>query len=174
MLRLERKRAAELQCPSVYLSLLFTCSVPSASISPALLLPLPIPGGFPDSSAGGKGSACNVGGLSPVPGLGRSAEGGNGYPLQYSGPENSMDCLVHGVEKSWDTTERLSLSPTPGKAGYRFISVSTHGHRHAHTHTHRYCFLTCFFFSPVLDIHLFDLNYKKYTVCMRFPVLQMD
>ena len=30
-----------------------------------------------------------------------------GYPLQYSGPENSMDCIVHGVAKSWT---RLSLS----------------------------------------------------------------
>ena len=26
--------------------------------------------------------------------------GGNGYPLQYSGLENSMDCIVHGVAKS--------------------------------------------------------------------------
>ena len=26
---------------------------------------------------------------------------GNGYPLQYSGLENSMDCIVHGVIKSW-------------------------------------------------------------------------
>ena len=26
---------------------------------------------------------------------------GNGYPLQYSGLENSMDCIVHGVAKSW-------------------------------------------------------------------------
>ena len=33
---------------------------------------------------------------------------GKGYPLQYSGLENSMDCIVHGVAES-DTTERLSL-----------------------------------------------------------------
>ena len=26
---------------------------------------------------------------------------GKGYPLQYSGLDNSMDCIVHGVEKSW-------------------------------------------------------------------------
>ena len=32
-----------------------------------------------------------------------------GYPLQYSGLENSMDCIVHGVAES-DTTEQLSLS----------------------------------------------------------------
>ena len=35
-----------------------------------------------------------------IPGLGRSPGEGNGYPLQYSGLENSMDCIVHGVAKS--------------------------------------------------------------------------
>ena len=34
---------------------------------------------------------------------------GNSYPLQYSGLENSMGCIVHGVSKEWDMTERLSL-----------------------------------------------------------------
>ena len=53
--------------------------------------------GFPDGSAG-KESACNVGDLGSIPGLGRE---GKGYPLQYSGLENSMDCIVHGVAKSW-------------------------------------------------------------------------
>ena len=33
-------------------------------------------------------------------GLGRSLGEGKGYPLQYSGLENSMDCIVHGVAKS--------------------------------------------------------------------------
>ena len=36
-----------------------------------------------------------------IPGLGRFPGEGKGYPLQYSGLENSMDCIVHGVEKSW-------------------------------------------------------------------------
>ena len=44
------------------------------------------------------------------PGLGRSPGEGKGYPLQYSGLENSMDCIVHGVTKSQDMTKRLSLS----------------------------------------------------------------
>ena len=35
------------------------------------------------------------------PGLGRSPGEGKGDPLQYSGLENSMDCIVHGVAKSW-------------------------------------------------------------------------
>ena len=55
--------------------------------------------GFPGGSAG-KESACNAGDLGSIPGLGRSPGEGKGYPLQYSGLENSMDCIVHGVAKS--------------------------------------------------------------------------
>ena len=56
--------------------------------------------GFPSVSAG-KESVCNAGDLGLIPGLGRSAREGNGYPLQYSGLENSTDCIVvHGVAKS--------------------------------------------------------------------------
>ena len=56
--------------------------------------------GFRCGSAG-KESACNVGNLGLISWLGRSPGEGKGYPLQYSGLENSMDCLVHGVPKSW-------------------------------------------------------------------------
>ena len=56
--------------------------------------------GFPGGSAR-KESACNAGDLGPIPGLGRFPGEGNGYPLQYSGLEISMDCIVHGVTKSW-------------------------------------------------------------------------
>ena len=56
-------------------------------------------GGFPDSSAG-KESACNAGDPGSIPGSGRSAGEGIGYPLQYSGLENSMDGIVHGVANS--------------------------------------------------------------------------
>ena len=48
----------------------------------------------------GKESACNVGDLVLIPGLGRSPGEGKGYPLQCSGMENSMDCTVRGVAKS--------------------------------------------------------------------------
>ena len=57
----------------------------------------------------GKESACNVGDLGSILGLGRSPGEGKGYPLQYSGLENSMDCTVHGVTES-EMTEWLSLS----------------------------------------------------------------
>jgi len=56
--------------------------------------------GFPCGSAG-KESACNAGHLGWIPELGRSPGEGKGYPLPYSGLENSMDCVVHGVAKSW-------------------------------------------------------------------------
>ena len=55
---------------------------------------------FPCGSAD-KESACNVGDLGLIPGLGRSPEEGKGYPLQYSGLEYSMDYIDHGVVKSW-------------------------------------------------------------------------
>ena len=64
--------------------------------------------GFPGGSDG-KESACNVGDPGSIPGMGRSPAEGKGYPLQYSGLENSMDCIVWGC-KELDMIERLSLS----------------------------------------------------------------
>ena len=65
--------------------------------------------GFPCGSAG-KESACNVGDLGFIPGLERSPGEGKGYyPLQCSGLENSMNCIVHVVTKS-QMAEQLSLS----------------------------------------------------------------
>ena len=55
--------------------------------------------GFPCGSAG-KESICNAGDVGLIPGLGRSPGEGKGYPLQYPGLENSMDCIVYGVTKS--------------------------------------------------------------------------
>ena len=66
-----------------------------------------IESGFPCSSDSEE-SACNAGDLGLVPGLGRSPGEGKGYPLQYSGLENSMDSPW--FQKESDTTDRLSLS----------------------------------------------------------------
>ena len=55
-------------------------------------------------------SRCNAGDLGSIHGLGRSPGEGKGYPLQHSGLENSMDCIVHGGLKESDMTERLSLT----------------------------------------------------------------
>ena len=59
----------------------------------------------------GKESACNAGDPGSVPESGRSLGEGNGYPLQYSCLENSMDrgawqAIVHGVTKELDMVEQ--------------------------------------------------------------------
>ena len=59
-----------------------------------LLAWLVFPGGL-----AGEESACNLGNLGSIPGLGRSPGERKGYPLQYPGLEKS--CIVHGVAKSW-------------------------------------------------------------------------
>ena len=62
----------------------------------SLKISYPLFWGFP----AGKESACKAGDLSSIPGLGRASGEGKGYPLQYSGLGNSMDCVVQGVTKS--------------------------------------------------------------------------
>ena len=63
-----------------------------------LLIPVFL--GFLCGSAG-KESAWNAGDLGLIPGLGRSPGEGKGYPFQYSGLENPMDCIVHSVANNW-------------------------------------------------------------------------
>ena len=55
---------------------------------------------FTSPIEGGKESACNAGDPGSVPGSGRSSGERIGYPRQYSGLENSMDCIIHGASKS--------------------------------------------------------------------------
>ena len=62
-------------------------------------LPTPVFFSFPCGSAG-KESVCNAGDLGSIPELGRSPREGKRYPLQYSGLENSMGCIVNGVARS--------------------------------------------------------------------------
>ena len=84
----------------------------STSLYSGLLsLLLGFPGG-PDS----KESTCNEGDLGLTPGLGRSPGEGKDSPLQYSGLENSMDHIVHGIAES-DMTEQLSLNFSWGFPG---------------------------------------------------------
>ena len=63
-------------------------------------LPTPVFLGFPGGSDG-KESTCNVGDLGSIPGLERYPGEGKGYSFRYSGLENSMDYIVHGIPKSW-------------------------------------------------------------------------
>ena len=73
--------------------------------------------GFPGGSDG-KESTCNVGDLGSIPRLGRSPGEGKGYPLHFSGLENSMDCIVCGVAES-----RTRLSD------FHFPFHNVHAHR---------------------------------------------
>ena len=87
--------------------------------------PTPVFLGFPYGSAG-KESAWNVGDLGSIPGLGRCPGEGKGYPLQYSGLENSMDCIMHGVSKSrtWlSNFHFLKLYP-PNKGLTNIVALS--------------------------------------------------
>ena len=68
-------------------------------------LPTPVLSAFPCGSAG-KESICNEGDLGLIPGLGRSPEEVKGYPLLYSGLENSMDCSPPGSSVHEDSLGR--------------------------------------------------------------------
>ena len=84
---------------------LSTSTLPSNSTFIHLVLTTLQSGFIASTGSDGKASACNAGDLGLIPGLGRSPGEGNGYPLQYSCLENSMDggawwATVHGVTKS--------------------------------------------------------------------------
>ena len=58
---------------------------------------------------------CGSGDLGLIPGLGKSPGEGKGYPFQYSGLENSMDCIVHGIAKSRTWLSDFHSGGTSGK-----------------------------------------------------------
>ena len=77
--------------------------------------------GFPCGSAD-KEFACNVGDLGLIPGLGRCPGEGKGYPLQYSGQENSMDCIIHRATKSWTWLSKFhSLTQSRRQWGTKLV-----------------------------------------------------
>ena len=83
-------------------------------------LPTPVFLGFPGGSVG-KESACNAGHPGSIPGSGRSAGEGIGYPLQYSWA-SFVAQLVKNLPTMWETRvliPRLGRSPGEGK-GYQF------------------------------------------------------
>ena len=65
---------------------------------------------FPCGSAG-KESTCSTGDLGLIPGLGRSPGEAKGDPLQYSGLENSMDCIVQFSSVQSLSHVRLFMTP---------------------------------------------------------------
>ena len=66
--------------------------------------------GFPHGLAG-KDSSYSVGDLGLISGLGRPSREGKGYPLQDSGLENSVDCIVRGVTESQTQLNDFHLIP---------------------------------------------------------------
>ena len=86
-------------------------------------LPTPVFLGFPSGSAG-KESTYNAGDLGSIPGLGRSPGEGKGCPLRYSGLENSMNCIAHGVTKSRTRLSNFHFHYIPGN---RHILLSFDG-----------------------------------------------
>ena len=87
--------------------------------------------GFPGDSDS-KESSCNAGDLGSIPGFRRSGGEENSYPLQYSGLENSMDCIVHRVTES---DERLS---------HAYIYINEQIHKYV------YCVCTSIYFLYLL------------------------
>ena len=82
--------------------------------------------GFPDSSVG-KESAYSAGDLNLIPGLGRSPGEEKGFPLHYSGLENSVDRIVHGVAKS-DFHFHFQVGhsfPSKEQASFNFMAAVT-------------------------------------------------
>ena len=103
-----------------FLWLIFYCTYMSHLIYPFLCW-----WGFPCGSAG-KESACNAGDLGSILGLGRPPGEGKGYPLQYSGLESSMDCIVHAVTKSWTQLSSFHFHfPLDGHLGCFRVLAST-------------------------------------------------
>ena len=82
--------------------------------------------GFPTSTAG-KESTCNMGDLGTIPRLGISSGEENGYPPQYSGLENSTDCIVHGVTKSQTWLSNFTKLTCGGSSSLpSFLWIFTH------------------------------------------------
>ena len=93
---------------------------------------------FPGGSVG-KESAYSVGDLGSIPGLGRSPGEGKGYPLQYYGLENSMDCIDHGVTKSWTQLSDFHLHKPFSSVQFSCSVVSDSLRSHESQHTRPPC-----------------------------------
>ena len=77
--------------------------------------------GFSCGSAS-KESTCNERDLGSIPGLGRSPGEAKGYRLQYSDLQNSIDCIVHGVTKSWTGLSNFTFTFTWSPRAWRNLN----------------------------------------------------
>ena len=130
-------------------------------------LPLPVFLGFPYGSAG-KESAWNAGDLGSVPGLGRSSGEGNVYLIQYSGLENSMDCIVNDVAKSWTWLSNFhlncllkALSPsavTFEVLGSRTSIYEVRGSGHNSAHNSKFSIFRLWYILRLIGCFIFSYN----------------
>ena len=70
-----------------------------------------------------KETACNAGDLGLIPRLGRSPGEENSYPFQYSGLENFMDCIVHGMAKGWTRLSDLHFHTSIKMAKIQTVNI---------------------------------------------------
>ena len=102
------------------------------------------------------------------PGLGRSPGEGNGYPLQYSGLENSIDYIVHGVTKSWTWLSDFhftSQTVVPESLHHELESFSNCKYLVCISQTH---WISCSWTSKIVCIFNMPLNYSFQNQSLRF------
>ena len=102
-----------------------------------------------------------MGDVGLIPGSGRSPRERNGYPLQYSCLENSIDRgawqgTVHEGGKELDTTEQQHYYV------YIYIHVCTHIHIYMHIASLSYCWIT----NHPNNHHLLSLMHLNITICV--------
>ena len=122
---------------------------------------------FPCGSAG-KESTCNLGDLGSTPGLGKSPGGGKGYPLQ-SGLEDSLDCIGHGVTKSWIRPSDFHVTVVYSSMEFycidRFTEIPLQPKQSCSVTTKKpsgitcYCHIFCFFPQFLTKLLLFSVYF---------------
>ena len=128
--------------------------------------------GFPGDKAG-KESAYNEGDMGSIPGLGKFPGEGKGYPLQYSGLENSTDFLVHGITKSCTQLSDCHFI-YPTRIHFIFCHLIKLYRQGSHTPYPQKIFapgFTCPRGSPVWSIQLGILN--TYKECSNYHTIAL-
>ena len=139
----------------------------------------------PPCGSAGKESACNAGDLGLIPGLGRYPGKGKGYPLQYSGLENSMD-NPRGC-RELDMTEWLALHYEPDKCWSLSLKYLRTSHKPDNYNKYRQMLELCqviffFFLNLRKIISMLECkgkvirkrkNFLPYTLRMIFQTLLM-
>ena len=108
----------------------------------------------------GKEFACSTGDLGSILGLGRSSGEGKEYPLQNSGLENSVDCIVHGVTKSWTQLSKFHFHFLSKK--YHVLEDELYG-----LHTSAGCGKILKNIFPLIS-YLKKINYLRKKPCKHF------